>query len=335
MIRSSIFWVLVLVGLVGLVGCASDKSVISQSNDAHRQLEPAVVEDAVLKQYVQAVGDRVVVAAREMAQEGYEEKRLFSQDPSWMFEGVQFHLVSSKTLNAFTTGGQHVYLYTELMRTAKTEDEFAAVVAHEFAHIFGRHVHNGMNRQYAIIGTAVATGVGGYALGNDDNRTELALALGGGALVAGQFVGMGFSRNDENEADKFGFRFYTRAGWDPDRFGDFFQQMVDKGMDTTPEFASSHPRLADRVDNAKRRATEYKQNTPGWSSRRKANVAGPARFAELQNRALSVSKSMPDDDTLKVAKLMLDSFPSCVAPTAQPSQTRARNQLGELLQESR
>ncbi len=316
------------------LGCATDKKVIAQAADSHKQLDPAILKDPQLADYVQKVGDRVVKSARRLIQDGYEKDRVFAEDPQWMFDEVQFHLVNSETLNAFTTGGTHVYLYSELFRTAKTEDEFAAVVAHEFSHIVGRHVAKGMNRQYAIIGTAVAAGVGGYALGGD-NRGELATALGGGALVAGQFVGMGFGRKDENEADKFGFQFYCDAGWDPDHFGDFFQQMVDKGMDTTPELASSHPLLRDRVANARRRAEEWKQQHPDWQKYLRDDVVSPAQFRKLQERALAVGKSVPNDSSLKAALLMFDSFPSCVAPKDQKRQVEARKELGALLQEQK
>lgn len=325
-------WLLMIVLSIGVIGCANDKKVIAQAADAHKGLDPAVLKDAQLADYVQKVGMRVVNSARDLVQEGYQKDRVFSEDPQWMFDEVQFHLVNSETLNAFTTGGQHVYLYSELFRTAKTEDEFAAVVAHEFAHIVGRHVHKGMNRQYAIIGAAVAAGVGGAALGGD-HAAEVGLAAGGAALVAGQFVGMGFGRKDENEADKFGFQFYVHAGWDPDHFGDFFQQMVDKGYDTTPELASSHPLLRDRVENAKRRSAEWKEKNPDWQRYRKPNVAAGADFKRLQERALAVGKSVPNDSSLKAALLMFDSFPSCVAPKDQPRQTEARKELGELLEE--
>ena len=316
------------------IGCATDKKVIAQATEAHSSLKPALIVDAQLAGYVQKVGDRVVNSTRQVIQEGYKKDRIFAEDPQWMFDSVEFHLVNSETLNAFTTGGTHVYLYSELFRTAKTEDEFAAVVAHEFSHIVGRHVHKGMNRQYTIIGAAVAAGVGGYALGGD-NKGELAAALAGGTLVAGQFVGLGFGRKDENEADKFGFQFYCNAGWDPDHFGDFFQQMVDKGLDTTPELASSHPLLRDRVENAKRRSDEWKQNHPNWKSFLKDDVVTPNQFRAMQERALALGKSVPNDTSLKAALLMFDSFPSCVAPKDQKRQVEARKELGELLQEEK
>jgi predicted Zn-dependent protease len=318
---------LVLAGAVG-VGCVSDKAVISQAADAHKTLAPAVITDAELQAYIQKVGDRVVMSARELIQEGYYKDRIYDEDPSWMFEEVQFHLVNSDTLNAFTTGGQHIYLYSELFRTAKTEDEFAAVVAHEFAHIVGRHVARGMGRQYAIVGLAAGAAVGGYAIGGDDRETY-ALGAGAAALMAGQFVGMGFTRKDETEADKFGFQFYCNAGWDPDRFGDFFQQMIDKGYDTTPELASDHPTLRSRVADAKEWAEEWKQEHPNWKSYIKPDVVTPNRFRQLQEKARALGKSLPNDASLKAALMALDAFPSCVAPVDQPRQVEARAEISE------
>jgi predicted Zn-dependent protease len=325
---------LLLTLLLGIVGCASDQQIVAQASDMHKQLRPAIITDRELQAYVQTLGNRVVDQARVMATEGNAPKAHFSEDSTWMFSEVQFHLVNSKTLNAFTTGGQHVYLYTELFRQSKTEDEFAAVVAHEFAHIYARHVHNGMNRQYMVLGAAAAAGVAGYALGGE-NREEIAIGAAGIGLVGGQFWGMGYGRKDEDEADKYGFRMYVRAGWNPDLFGDFFQQMIDKGYDKGPEFASSHPRLANRVEAAKRRTSEWRAENANWESYRKRNVASVSEFKRLQKRALSVGQSMPNDESLQAAQLMFSAFPSCVAPTDQKSQVEAREELLEAVDEKK
>jgi len=50
-----------------------------------------------------------------------------------MFKDLQVHLVNSKTLNAFTTGGNHMYIYNQLFQEARSEDELAGVMSHEYA----------------------------------------------------------------------------------------------------------------------------------------------------------------------------------------------------------
>lgn len=310
------------------VGCTpSDKSIIAQAADTHRQLEPAVMTDAQLAAYVQKVGDRIVKSARDLVQSGYKKDRVYAEDPSWMFDEVQFHLVNSETLNAFTTGGTHVYLYSELFETTKNENEFAAVVAHEFAHIVARHVAKGTSRQYGALGLAAAAAVGGYALGGD-NKMETAAAAGGAGLVAGQFIGMGFTRKDESEADRFGFQFYCNAGYDPDQFGGFFQTLIDKGLDSSSALTSDHPLLKDRVQDAKKWAAEWKEKHPNWKSLQQPPIADASSFNKYQDRAVAIGKKTPNDKTLAAARLMLNAFPSCVAPTEQPQQSQARQALG-------
>lgn len=316
---------LLMVVLLGVgSGCATDQQVIAQAADVHHEIEPAVLEDKVLNEYMTQIGRRIQAVAREMSAQGTAPKSHSKGDTAWMFgPDVEFHLVASDTLNAFTTGGKHIYLYTELLESCKNEDEFAAVVAHEFAHIYGRHVHKGMNRQYATLGAAAAAGGAGYLLGGE-NAEQYAAGAAGLALVGGQFIGMGFTRGDENEADEFGFQMYTRAGWDPNKFAGFFQTMIDKGYDTTPEFASDHPSLKNRVAATKERIRELPPNAKNW---RRSPVAKIDRFKQLQARAAQMSKRVPQDKSLEQAKLMLAAFPSCVAPVAQPEQREAKRAM--------
>lgn len=157
-----------------------------------------------------------------MYRQGYGPAAQVDEDSQWMFsQKMQFHFVNSKTLNAFTTGGEHMYVYTELFQKTRNENELATVMAHEFAHVYGRHVQKGMNRQYGVLLATVGAGAAGYALGDKSNRETYAGLAAGGAMLAGQLLNAGFTRGDEAEADEMGFEFYIRAGYDPDHFGDF------------------------------------------------------------------------------------------------------------------
>src|SRR5262249_32654210 len=44
---------------------------------------------------------------------------------------VRFHLVADKTLNAFTAGGQDIFLNTGMIQETKNPNELLGVVAHE------------------------------------------------------------------------------------------------------------------------------------------------------------------------------------------------------------
>jgi predicted Zn-dependent protease len=311
--------------------CATDRQVIEQAESQHVQLEAAVITDPEMRDYIQEVGKRIVDNAHELHKAKYGPDAHFKEDADWMFsDKVKFHFVNSKTLNAFTTGGEHMYIYTELLKTCRTEDELAAVMAHEYAHIYGRHVQKGMDRQYMNIGGAIALGIGGYALGGEEHGVEYALAGASLGYVGLQFLGKGFTRDDEAEADELGFEFYTRAGWDPQHFGDFFQQLVDKGLDTTPEMMSDHPTLRSRVEAAKSRAAKLPPAAAQW---RKPPVADAAAFAAMKQRAEIVGKSMPNDQSLEQAQTLLAAVASCVSPTEMADQKAARAKIVKAAEE--
>jgi len=323
----------VLLPLMLLVGCATDKQIISQAANVHGSLKPAVMQDPELANYIQEVGDRVIEQAARLSAQGKGPKKHFEGDNKWMFsDRMQFHFVNSKTLNAFTTGGEHMYIYTALFQQCTSEDELAAVVAHEYAHVYGRHVQKGTDRQYGLlIGGAAVGAAAGYALGGDDNRwTGAGIGAGLGA-AGGQFLNMGFTREDEYEADKYGFRFYCRAGWDPEKFGDFFQKMIDNGYDKTPEIVSSHPSLKNRVKQAKEWAAELPPEAADW---RRPPVASPKRFRELQERAARLGKDAPSDRSLENSQKLLQALPrSCVSPIEQfEDQKQAQEDLAKSAQ---
>lgn len=313
-------------------GCATDKQVISQAAQAHTGLQPAVVTDPQLSSYLQQVGNRVIASGQQLYQAGYgpaaQDKK---DDSSWMFSNaMQFHLVASKEMNAFTTGGEHMYVYTELFETCKNEDELAAVMAHEYAHVYSRHVAKGMNRQtYAMIG-AGAAGAAGYAYGGKDNGTTYASTFASAAAAGLGFANLSFTRGDESQADEVGFQFYVNAGWDPNRFSGFFKTLIAKGYDTSSALTSDHPTLASRVEQVNLWVAKL---PPQSANLRKPDIANDAQFKALQTRATQVVAAMPKSDAQNKAQLMLASFPSCVSQKDAANQQAARNKLNALLQQ--
>ena len=313
-----------VVALALSTGCTpSDQNVIAQANQVHGSLEPAVIRDPQVQRYMDEIGQRIIDGAIEYNEAGKEAKAQRGQDNSWMYNGgVRFHLVNSQTLNAFTTGGTHIYIYNQLFQDAKTEDELAAVMAHEFAHVYARHVHSGMKRQYGVMGMTALGAVAGYAVGGSESGGEYA-GLGAGAVGAvAQTVSQGFSREDENEADKLGFSFYIRGGWDPERFADFFKQMIDKGLDKGG--GGSHPALRDRVANTERRVARLSPEADRW---RRRPILAQRAFEDMKDRAVAAARDVPNDQSLAAAQLMFQAFPSCVSPDDQPDQRAAQQKL--------
>src|SRR3954454_1866057 len=295
--------------LLAAAGCANDQKVMAVADQMHTGLEPAVMHDPELSAYLQKVGDRIIDAARQLDKEGYGPESHKSGENGWMFsDKMHFYFVNSKTLNAFTTGGEHMYIYNELCEQCKTEDELAAVMAHEYGHVYARHVKKGMDRQLAQnVGTgaaAVGGGVVGFLLGGLGTGISAASGTASVAKTAGQFVGMGYTREDEDEADKIGFAFYSRAGWDPEHFADFFKHMIEAGYDKTPEMMSDHPKLATRVANTDKRLAKLPADAAQWRS---PPINDAQQFAALQLRAAQLAGSSPNDQNMQQAQTLLAS----------------------------
>jgi predicted Zn-dependent protease len=338
MIKESAYQIRVL-GVMSVLallasGCTpKDASVISQADQMNTQLQPAVMNDPQLQDYLQQIGNRIIAAAKELDAQGVGPKTHFSENTQWMFaQNMKFHLVNSKTLNAFTTGGEHMYIYNALLQACKSEDELAAVMAHEYAHVYCRHVGQGMKRQYGALAAAAALAGAGYVAGGKEHGAQYA-GLGATAGGAGaQFLNMGFTRSDEDEADKYGFMFYTHAGWDPKKFDDFFQSMIDAGYDKTPAMASDHPTLASRVKATERRISELPANASTWH---KPPIADNRKFAQIKAQAAADAKRLPDDTTLANSQQLLQALPrSCVAPVPQQDEIQARQALSERAQKA-
>jgi predicted Zn-dependent protease len=322
---------LLLIGLITFAGCTavSDKSVIRQAQGFDEGIKAAEIKDPDVDAYFQRVGARIIAAARESDRAKWGPPTHFnsSEPEDWMFKGIQFHLVNSKTLNAFTTGGEHVYIYNELFQLCHGEEELAAVMSHEFGHIYSRHVQKGTTRQYGVMAAALGLGAVGYVAGGKDKGMDYGQKAAALGMVAGNFVGMRFTRSDEAQADECGFHFYCLSGWDPDHFGDFFKTMIDKGYDKGSELTSDHPSLASRLKIAQERA----RTTPDLPPRqqlRKPPTASPAEFRRYQEAAGRASKTTPDDTSLAKSQKLLAAIPrSCLTPVDPPDQQKAREEL--------
>lgn len=155
----------------------------------------------------------------------------------------QFGIIQEKSINAFTLPGGTIYIHTGTLAMA-TDDELAAVIAHEVGHVAARHVAKHLRADLgftALLSIAQAAGVSAEAARLSDSLYGL--------------FSRGFSRQDELEADRLGIRYTDRAGFDPQAMVTFFDKLLTKHPEGPMEHASvwqsTHPLTADRIAKAK------------------------------------------------------------------------------------
>ena len=118
------------------------------------------------------------------------------------------YLIDSPHANAFTPGGGHIFVTTGIIRRLRTEAQIAMVLAHEMAHNRAIHVVKGqdglsLNRRVTAFGKRVF----------DEGLGVPWLSTGVKALADTSLNS--YTRAQEEEADRIGFRYFVAAGYDP------------------------------------------------------------------------------------------------------------------------
>jgi len=153
----------------------------------------------------------------------------------------EFHLLADEqTVNAFALPGGQVFITSALYARFDSEAELAGVLGHEIGHVLSRHGAQQLAKQQLTQGLAGAAGV---AAGDYDSARMA-------QMVAGM-VNMKFGRDDELDADRWGVRLMGAAGYDPRAMIDVMEILDKASGDGPPEFLSTHPKPANRVEYIK------------------------------------------------------------------------------------
>jgi predicted Zn-dependent protease len=166
-------------------------------------------------------------------------------------------LLNSNVNNAFAIPGGYVYITRQLLALMNDEAELAFVMGHEVAHVAARH---GQKRQNRAALSNVLAGVAGVLTGSD-------LIGRGAGLVAG-LTTLGYSREQERQADSLGVRYLANAGYDPAASVDSMAalgaqtaleaRLQGKGGAEPSKWLSTHPPNAERVERLRREAQAAK-----------------------------------------------------------------------------
>lgn len=203
-----------------------------------------LLEDPLLDEYLSALGQRLASV---------------SERPQLDFT---FFWLRSRDINAFATLGGYIGMNSGLVLTATSEDEVAAVMAHEIAHVTQRHIVRAVERQQKdaipiLLATLGAIAVAQSAGGNSGGNATEAAIVSGMALMQQRQIN--HTRSNEYEADRIGILTLARAGYEPMAMADFFGRMHRTlrstiGEQEAPEFLRTHPVTSSRISEAKGRA---------------------------------------------------------------------------------
>lgn len=154
----------------------------------------------------------------------------------------KFFLVESEDLNAFTTPGGHIYFFTGLFDRMTTDDQIAAVLAHEIGHCAAKHT---IKKFQAALGYDL---VGSIVLNHMNFGSGAKQIATMGSNVAMKLVFSAYSRKDEHQADQLGVKYMYLAGYNVNASIQILRLLLKESKGAhPPEILSTHPNLEARI----------------------------------------------------------------------------------------
>jgi beta-barrel assembly-enhancing protease len=183
-------------------------------------------------------------------------------------------VVEGEDPNAITLPGGYIYVQTELIRTADTEAQLAAAIAHEIGHVAARH------------GTRQAT---------REDITQIAMIplffLGGwpgicarGATLATPMGLLAAQRTNEADADLLGLEYLYKTGYDPLGMVEIFEKILsldDRKHGKLANLASTHPASDDRLVHVQKNIETLLKAQPQY-------IVTTSEFANVKARLLAL-----------------------------------------------
>ncbi|WP_395343375.1 M48 family metalloprotease [Ningiella sp. W23] len=262
------------IGVVASDAITIDKEkVIGDAIMKQLRGQAPLVHDPVLQEYIQDIGNRLVVHA---------------DNTKFPFT---FFMINNPVLNAFAFYGGHIGVHTGLIAQAQTESELASVLAHEVAHVTQRHLARRMQSQQRSAPLQIASMIGSLLVAMADPRAGMAAVSA--SLAGSQQSNINFTRNNEQEADNIGINILYRAGFDPRGAPAFFGRLAEQmsGRSTQLAFLQTHPLPQDRVAETITRARAYGDvNLPASLQFHLARARIQARYMSTPERNLGLFK---------------------------------------------
>jgi len=192
-----------------------------------------LLKDEALTEYVNLIGRTVALHS----------------DKPVTYGGYHFAVLDTDEINAYACPGGTIFITRGVVDFVESEDELAAVLAHEVAHINNRDgvkaiQSSRLTNLAVVLGTEAVTSTSSAEFGQ-----LLSIFEGSIQDVFSQVVVNGYSQSTEAKADVAGLTYLARSGYDPYALESMLNRIVAAGQESKGGIMKTHPATADRLNN--------------------------------------------------------------------------------------
>lgn len=209
------------------------------------QAQLPILSDPLVNDYIQTLGFQLVS---------------HSPKPSKHFE---FFVIRDPSMNAFTCPDGYIGINSGTILKTHSEDELAAVLAHEIAHATQQHIMRSIEKQQKLQLSSIAAMLAGAVVATQNPQAGAGIMA---ASQAGSYQGfLNYSRDYEKEADRIGIQILAAAGFNPEDFPELLKRMTKEerlnDLDVS-QYLRSHPLTETRLSDMENRAANLKSPPP-------------------------------------------------------------------------
>ncbi|QJA06071.1 M48 family metalloprotease [Thermosulfurimonas marina] len=218
------FWALPALALMS----PEEEAELGQKILSEIRAQAQIIEDPEITQYLERIGHRLLRQA----------------GPHYF--PFRFLVLKDSSLNAFALPGGYIFFTSGLIEEVDREDELAAVMAHEMAHVQARHVARRLEALKRLQIATAGLSLAGLLLGGGKAGSAVAVTSSALALTRA----LAYSRADEEEADRLGFEYLVKAGYDPAAFLSILEKITRHRWlltETGPNYLLTHPAPPERI----------------------------------------------------------------------------------------
>ena len=205
----------------------------------------------------------------------------------------EFIILDDASINDFAAPGGIIGINTGMFLKTETEGQFASVMCHELAHLSQRHYARSQQNSSPLTNALILLGSVATAVVTANPQAILIAP----ALI--QQLATNYTRDNEREADRIGFRNLVNAGFDPKSQSQMFQilQKTQGGINEEYSYLFTHPIPKERITDARIRETSiddeksYRNSLEFYLVKARAEVNNSKNMKSLEDLYISKLKN--------------------------------------------